>query len=164
MEEDERRWLQPLKWKHSSSFSVCQQICLKQKKPTQWMLSSKRENHFIPGHTPKNIWLLGLFLVAILSLSLLHLSVKIWKSHLMHPWIHISALRGKTQFIFWQSFTHAPFSPLCHSRWKHVCDHGQHFPFLKCLLLLLLCQCVGEENGSWKTPLFGFALSMETGP
>lgn len=26
----------------------------------------------------------GLFLVAILSLSLLHLSVKIWKSYLMH--------------------------------------------------------------------------------
>lgn len=67
--------------------------------------------------------------------------------------------------LFFDSHLHMHlFFSLCHSRWKHVCDHGQHFPILKCLLLLLLCQFVSEENGSWKTPLFGFALSMETGP
>lgn len=47
---------------------------------------------------------------------------------------------------------------------KNMCDHGQGFPLLKCLLPLLPCQCVSEENDSWKRPLFGFALSMETGP
>lgn len=101
-----------------------------------------------------------------MSLSLLHLSVKIWKSYLRHPWIHISAPsacseRGKLNLFLTVIYTCAFF--LCHSRWKHVCDHRQHFPFLKCLLLLLLCQFVSEENGSWKTPLFGFALSVETG-
>lgn len=48
------------------------------------------------------------------------------------------------------------FSSLCHPRRKHVCDHGQHFPFFKCLLLLLPCQFVSEENSSWRAPLFGF--------
>lgn len=69
----------------------------------------------------------------------------------------------ENSIYFWQSFTDALFS-VCHLWWKHMCDHGQGFPFLKCLLLLLLCQCVSEENDSWKKPLFGFALSMETGP
>lgn len=67
----------------------------------------------------------------------------------------------KTLFIF-DSHLQMHFS-LCHLWWKHMCDHGQGFPFLKCLLLLLLCQCVSEENESWMRPLFGFALSLETG-
>lgn len=126
----------------------------------------KAEESFHTGPHSEEYFTPGLFLVAILSLSLLHLSVKIWKSYFMHLWIHISApsacSKRENSIYLTVIYTCAFF--LCHSRWKHVCDHGQHFPFLKCRLLLLLCQFVSEENGSWKTPLFGFALSMETGP
>lgn len=80
-----------------------------------------------------------------------------------HFCCQFSPLRGENS-IYFLTVTYTCAFFLCHSRWKHVCDHRQHFPFLKCLLLLLLCQFVNEENGSWKTLLFGFALSMETGP
>lgn len=74
-----------------------------------------------------------------------------------------SSVLEENSIYFWQSFTDALFF-LYHLWRKHMCDHGQGFPFLKCLLLLLLCQCVSEENDSWKRLLFGFTLSMETGP
>lgn len=74
-----------------------------------------------------------------------------------------SSFWEENSIYIWQSFTDTLFS-VCQLWWKPVCDHGQGFPFLKCLLLLCLCQCVSEENDSWKRPLFRLALSMETGP
>lgn len=141
----------------------------KKKKPNTMKAELKEEESFHTGPHGEEYFSPDLFLVAMLSLSLLRLSVKIWKSYLMHPWIHISAPSGCSErensiHFLTVIYTCAFFSSLRHLRWKHMCDHGQHFPFLKCLLLLSLCQFVSEENSSWKTPLFGFALSMETGP
>lgn len=155
-------------------FSVGQQMRSKGKEKkkgaSREKLIVKERNHFTADHVAvKPISPFGLVQVAMLGLCLLHSSVKIWKSdHSFRP----VALRfcsrrsfseGKNSIYFWQSFTDALFS-VCHLRWKPVCDHGQGFPFLKCLPPLLLCQCVSEENDSWKRPLFRLALSMETGP
>ena len=74
-----------------------------------------------------------------------------------------SSFLEENSIYFWQSFTDALLF-LYHLWRKHMCDHGQGFPFLKCLLPLLPCQCVSEENDSWKRPLFRSTLSMETGP
>lgn len=50
-----------LKWKHSSSFSVGQQMCSKERKKARWgKLISKKRNHFIADHTVKHIPPLGL--------------------------------------------------------------------------------------------------------
>lgn len=137
----------------------------KGKKARREKLIPKKRNHFIPDHKVKPISLFGLVQVAILGYCLFISEDMEDRSYVpvaSHFCSQCSFLE-ENSIYFWQSFTDALFS-LCHLWWKHMCDHGQGFPFLKCLLLLLLCQCVSEENDSWKRPLFGFALSMETGP
>lgn len=130
----------------------------------------KERNHFTADHVAvKPISPFGLVQVVMLGLCLLHSSVKIWKSdHSFRPVASRfcscrSFSEGKTLFIF-DSHLQMHFFSVCHLRWKPMCDHGQGFPFLKCLPPLLLCQCVSEENDSWKRPLLQLALSMETGP
>lgn len=146
--------------------SKCAQRRREKKKTTQWKLSSKGKNHFIPGNTAKNI-----------SLPVCSWWLCWARLYCIYWWRYERAILCTHKFTFLLSserensiwfltviYRCAFFFSLHHSRWKLVCDHGQHFPFLKCLLLLLPCQFVSEENDSWKTPLFGFALSMETGP
>lgn len=137
--------------------------CVQWKGKARWgKLISKKRNHFIADHTVKHISPLGLVqaaypkLLVILFISegmnvcgfTLLLLVVFVKGILIHFKSHFHLLHPVSLENTWTSFTSFFF----------------FFPFLKCLLLLLVCQCVSEESYFWKRALFRFALSMETRP
>lgn len=137
--------------------------CVQSKGKGRWgKLISKRRNHFIADHTGKHISPLGLVqaaypkLLVILFISegmnvcgftlLLLIFVKGILIHFKQPFpLASSCIFGKHVDEFYEFFFFL-------------------FPFLKCRLLLLVCQCVSEESYFWKRALFRFALSMETRP
>ena len=150
IEEDERRGPRHLKWKHSSSFSVGQQMCSKEKEKARGeKLISKKRNYFIPDHTVKPIKPFGLVQLVILGFCLLHSSMKIWKTDLTCLWLHIPSpmafLVEKNSIYFRQSCTDAVFFRL-HLWRKHMCDHGQGFPFLVSSSIVAMSVCQWRER------------------
>lgn len=141
---------------------MCSEERKKQGKKFKTRLIPQKRNHFMPDSTMKPISPFGLVQPAVLGFCLLHSSVKIWKTDFFKL-----LLTAPRPFLFRKKYFFLTVMYRCSvpfMKKKHMSDHGQGFLFLKCLLLLLPCQCFSEENNYWKRPLFGFALSMETGP
>lgn len=98
---------------------------LRKKKPNAMKAELQKEESFQTRPHSKEYFTPALFLVAILNLSLLHLSVKIWKSYLMHPWFHVSApsacSKRENSIYFLTVIYTCTFFSLCVIRDERMC-------------------------------------------